>query len=86
MKLQHYANNPEFIKDMQTLSYEQRRKLFLQQAGRLQQLPEGNAKSQCLAFLFGIEMSINNDTDADVQHKAQADYQKLREFVIKENA
>jgi hypothetical protein len=88
MELNHYANDPEFIKDMQTLSYEQRRGLFLRGANRIHgpNPLKGAEKSQVLALLYGIEYSLAHDKDADVQQKTQADWEKLQAFLKEERA
>lgn len=88
MKLEYYAKKKKFIKDMQNLSYEQRRVLTVNGAAQLHGPKPANGKrrKEILALLYGIEQSIRTDPSPIVQCKAEIDYQKIRLRVLEETA
>ena len=78
-QMDRYSKDPEFIKGMQTLSYEQRRHMTTNGAYKLHgpNPVKGKEREEILALLWGIEMSIHYDKDPIVKQKAEIDFQKL---------
>jgi hypothetical protein len=82
MKLEHYSKNKQFIKDMQTLTYEQRRLMTRNGAYQLHgpNPVKGKERKRILALLYGIEMSIMEQAERDpiIRCKAEIDFQRIK--------
>ena len=86
--LDRYSTDPKFIKDMQTLSYEQRRHMTTNGAYQLHgpNPVKGKERKRILALLYGIEMSIMKDKDPIVRQKAEVDFQRVKLTAMQEEA
>jgi hypothetical protein len=84
MKLNHFANNPDFIMDMFSLSYEQRQSLFTQLAASCHgpNPLKGKDRKKAMAVMYGIFASWATDPDPTVQCKAEIAFQKIRLHVL----